>query len=384
MLRRTLLLALLISPTAYADYFLDGSQQLDLLAHGQMDGHDGNRYDIWIVPGYMNAVTGVQQGWTAAGEDVASYAQSSTYGNAYDHGKSVFQFGNRDVLHDFALKGSADTWRDAFAAADTRTQKQVFGWWFAYPWALIESTGISAVRLGLGIPVGLGIAVAGAPATSALELTFPALKSVYHATIPGTVVPVISGSWNTVVAPPLALLGQQPSRERVDGFWMKLADTSASDPDLAAADQALTQLRQQLALDPAIQHIDAQKKTLEADYARQRKEALEKLQHDYATNRQALDSARIAAIKSQLGNTADTKGTPLDTQKLKALVHRYGRPRVLQMLAGKEFSSQETDLILSQLLPNEPLEPSSPAPLRSDSDKTNPVKRSLDLESHQY
>jgi hypothetical protein len=61
------------------------------------------------------------------------------------------------------------------------------------------------------------------------------VESVGYAAIEGTAYPVIASAWNTAVAPPLAVLGQQPAPQRADGFWMKQVD----DPNLQALADAL-------------------------------------------------------------------------------------------------------------------------------------------------
>ena len=54
-----------------------------------------------------------------------------------------------------------------------------------------------------------------------LYFVSPAGKSVGYAAIRGTALPGVAASWNTVIAPPLGLTGQQPAAERAAGFWGK-------------------------------------------------------------------------------------------------------------------------------------------------------------------
>lgn len=113
--------------------------------------------------------------------------------------------------------------------AQQRMERRVFGWWFAYPWALIEASTESVLRTGIGIPGSAVTAASAITVVPAVYLLAPATKSAGYAVVQGAMLPLVAGSWNTVVAPPLALAGQQPAAERADGFWMKRMKDPAED-----------------------------------------------------------------------------------------------------------------------------------------------------------
>lgn len=212
------------------EYFLDGGQKKELLLYGQMTGHDGALYDIWIVPGYVPPARNARKGWKQAGEELKVYGRASHYRQLEKTSRAWMRFARKDLLRDFALKGTSTAWAEAADTASQRVDRRVFGWWFAWPWALIEASTESVIRIGIGIPGSIGTALGAYTAVPAWYFVSPAVVSAGYATVPGTALPVVAASWNTVIAPPLALAGQQPAPERADGFWMKrLKDPAEED-----------------------------------------------------------------------------------------------------------------------------------------------------------
>lgn len=230
-MRFSLLILLLVPLFAMAEeYFLDGAQRRELMMQGQITGRDGAQYDIWLVPGYSPPMRHVREGWRNAGEDLKDYSDAAYYDKAVDTTRDVMRFARREALREFALRGSSESWRKATALAQERTRRRVFGWWAAWPWAVIEASAESAFRVGVGVPGSAVIWGGGAVVTPAGFLVWPAAMATGHSLGQGVALPLAAVSWNTIIAPPLALAGQQPAPERADGFWMKrLADPAEAD-----------------------------------------------------------------------------------------------------------------------------------------------------------
>lgn len=355
----------------HAEYFLDAAQKGELIARGEITGRDSARYNVWIVPGYVGPGQDVADGWRAAGEDLGDYGDGDFYRRIGRHSRDGFRFGHRDLLRDFALEGTGRTWRESFTTAQGRVDKRVFGWWFAYPWALIEATGVSALRLGIGVPGGIAVSAGSVTLWPVAEATFPLWRAGYHAGVQGTALPLVAASWNTVVAPPLALLGEQPSPERADGFWMKRMDPLASDAVLAAASAELTRWRNaQLAAEPAraVRRAADDKQRLIAE---QRREVLQRFDAAEARTR----NEEQAALRDLLQAALAAPGAP-DRAQLQALQARYGREPLLQALAGGGLDAAAAQELLEQWL-GQPAP--SPAPTRADDARTDPLRRSLEL-----
>lgn len=230
---RALLLVWLLAGlpgVAVGEYFLDGSQRRELLLDGQITGRDGAQYSVWIVPGYTRPLSHVGKGWRAAADDLAEYGKPGYWPDMLKMTRHLMRFARQDILREFAYQGTAEAWRDSSAAASQRVRRRVFGWWFAWPWAAVEASAESVVRVGLGVPGSVVLWTGSGLVTPVVYATWPAGMAAGHAFGQGTLYPVSASAWNTLVAPPLALAGQQPAPERADGWWMKrLADPAEAD-----------------------------------------------------------------------------------------------------------------------------------------------------------
>lgn len=374
-MRRALLalgLASTLSLPAHAEYFLDARQKGELISRGEISGRDGARYNVWIVPGYVVPAQNAAEGWRAAGQDLKEYGDPALYRSARKHSRDTFRFARRNILREFAFVGTGRTWVDSFGTASARVDKRVFGWWFAYPWALLEATGVSALRVGLGAPTGVAVGLGGVTALPAAELMLPTLKAGYHSTVDGVVVPVLGMSWNTVVAPPLALLGEQPSPERADGFWMKRIDPVTSDVELQAALQALGAWREaEVASAPARAVTEAEQAAVSVLEAR-RQAMLRELEQQ----RRALHEAAQVQLLALLQSAAARAPAPA---QLGALAQRHGRRPFINALRGSGVDEATARLLLATLLGDQDIPDDVAPPLRPDAEKTNPVKRSFEL-----
>ena len=97
----------------------------------------------------------------------------------------------------------------------------------AYPWAFMESTVESAFRGALGTVGTVGGTVSGVAIVPAYHALDSAVAGVWNLSVNGVVIPSVGITWNTVVGPPLALVGQKPSESRVDGFWVTIVSSGA-------------------------------------------------------------------------------------------------------------------------------------------------------------
>lgn len=201
-------------------YFLSMRQKGQLIGKGQIEDSAGRWYDVWIVPGYVQPARRVRTYVRETGSDLAEYVQPEKYRSIAKHSKNAFVWAFDDCLLDFTIKGVPRCWKRNFADARNRTGRRVFGWWFAYPWAVLESTVESAARVvfgGAGTALGTAWGVAVVPGYYTVN---SAAKGAWHLGVDALLFPAIGITWNTAIAPPLALVGQKPSPSRVDGFWV--------------------------------------------------------------------------------------------------------------------------------------------------------------------
>lgn len=371
-MRRLLLaLALAASPAVHAEYFLDGAQRAELITRGEISGRDGARYNVWIVPGYVQPARNVRAGWSDAGAALADYADPALYRNMADHGRKTVRVARRDILREFAFVETARSVRKSFATASARVDKRVFGWWFAYPWAVLESGTVSVLRVGVGVPTGIAVGVGGVTVLPAAELAWPALRAGYHATVEGTALPLVAGTWNTVVAPPLALLGEQPAEARADGFWMKRITPSASDARLQEMLAALTAWReQQLAADPA-RAVVREEAAAQAQLEARRQALLRELMAEQRALHERAQARLLELLRA-------APGLP-PREQLQPLAERHGRRVLQQALEGSGIDEATAHSLLDEVLGSGTL-PDTVAPAaRRDDDKTDPLRRGVEL-----
>jgi len=209
-------------------YFLSLKQKGQLIGSGRIQDGQGRWYDVWIVPGYVQPAQRARRGLGRSGRAFAEYAQPAKYRDLADASGDAFSWAYEDCLVDFTVKGLPRAWDDYWSTANRRVERRVFGWWVAYPWAFMETTVDTAVR----IPAGLGGAALGAAAGAVAVPGFYAVNSavegIWYGTVDAVVLPTAAAAWNTLIAPPLAFLGQKPAPSRADGFWMKQLGTDAA------------------------------------------------------------------------------------------------------------------------------------------------------------
>ncbi|MDD2599773.1 MAG: hypothetical protein PHO37_11165 [Kiritimatiellae bacterium] len=221
-------------PSEDSGYFLSCKQKGQLIWQGRMQDSSGSWYDIWIVPGYVDPARQCRINTLKAGGDFAEYGHRQKYKDLGDASSDAFDWAYDDCLMDFALKGSKKAWSESWKEAGKRTQKRVFGWWLAYPWAVLESTLSTVVR----IPVGAAGTVLGSAWGGAVVPVYYGVNSTVKGTlrfgVRAVALPASAVVWNTAASPLMALVGQKPAPSRVDGFWV----TQLSGEELQSALQA--------------------------------------------------------------------------------------------------------------------------------------------------
>lgn len=203
-------------------YFLTGRQKGQLIGAGRIQDAGGRWYDIWIVPGYADPARRVVSYARRAGSDLAEYARPAKYRALGRQSHDALSWAYGDCLTDFTLKGVPRAWRSAFSRAHTRTERRVFGWWFAYPWGCLEGLAATAVRVPLGAAGTVAGTAWGLAVVPAYHAADSGVKGAWHLGVDALLLPSAAIAWNTIVAPPMALLGQKPAPSRVDGFWVTM------------------------------------------------------------------------------------------------------------------------------------------------------------------
>lgn len=360
------------SPLATADYFLSAPQKGELISRGQITGDDGALYNIWIVPGYVQPWQHVKDGWHDAGHDLSDYGGADMYRDINRHSRQGWRVGTRYLLQDFAFQGTADTWRDSFRTAHGRVEKRVFGWWFAYPWAVIEATGVSVIRVVVGVPTGVAVGAGSLTLLPVAEFGWPVVRAGYHGVVVGTAVPVVAASWNTVIAPPLALLGQQPAAERADGFWMQRLDPAASDLALQSMQRELVAWRDRELGTPSAKAVASAEREADQGIAKKREAALRELAAEQKAVHDDAQAQRLELLRS----ASAASGAPA-ADAISTLARRHGRKPLLDALTGGGLDSATAASLLDALIGPEAA-PVSPPPLPEGA-KTDPLQRSIEL-----
>jgi len=202
-------------------YFLSWEQKGQLIWRGRMQDSAGSWYDIWIVPGYVDPARQCRVNTRKAGDDFSEYLHKKKYLDLAEASGDAFDWAYDDCLMDFAVRGSKKVWSESWSAAGKRTRQRVFGWWLAYPWAVLESTVSTVVR----VPLGAAGTVLGSAWGGAVVPVYYGVNSTVKGTlrfgVRAVALPAAGCLWNTAAGPVMALAGQKPALSRVDGFWVK-------------------------------------------------------------------------------------------------------------------------------------------------------------------
>lgn len=369
-----LMLTLALSVNANAgDYFLTAQQKQELVLRGQLHDEQQRLYDIWIVPGYVVPLNHVEKGWRNAGEALQHYGEAKFYNDIKKYSNKTWRYGHKSILNKYTFTGTKKAWQNDMATASQRTQKRVFGWWLAYPWGIFEATTESALRLATGIPVGVAVSASAYTAVPTITMAWPVVESAGFASIQGTAYPLAASAWNTVIAPPLAVLGQQPAPQRADGFWMKQVD----DPNLQALADVVIAWQRQLALhNPHNETLATKDKKAQIQQLYQQIRLLEQQvqQEERQQQSQQINQLLLNAQqqKPQLEASLQSKGLSL------AMLAR-NRQAIKVKMSVLNLTFEDLDKLLDVLLVD-----SLPQglPERSSDNKTDPLQRSLDILRH--
>ena len=201
-------------------YFLSLQQKKDLVWKGEMTDSQGTLYSVWIVPGYKRPLKMVEPNVKEAGQILKEYLDPQKYNQIWDQSRNVIKGTLKTSRR--ILRKSMKSWRRNFNDAQRLVDKRVFGWWLAYPWAFLASTVETIYGFAKGAVATTSGVTYSAIGVPIYHLSLPAMQAAWFGGVKGIVAPVSAMTWNTAIAPPLALFGQKPSMKRVDGFWIRV------------------------------------------------------------------------------------------------------------------------------------------------------------------
>ncbi len=325
----TALLGFSTTLTVRADYFLHASQRSELILTGQITGEDQVLYQVWIVPGYLPPLHDATLHWGNAGNRMRDYGDPQFYRSIAQHTHHILEFDQHQVFGEFLVHGIRNDWVDALKTAQERTQRRVFGWWLAYPWAFVELSTETALRSVAGTSAGIVIGVLGPTLWPVTEWLLPSVEAGYNVLLPGSIIPLLQLSWNTLVAPPLALLGEQPSATRADGFWIQALPTQATDKQLTELQAVLAQETQNILSSPELQSLEQERQQIDAQYTSERQRLLQHLQDEQASAEQQNTNKQQQWLDTLLNEQPQLCHPDLLRQVLQ---HRHSADDILQPL----------------------------------------------------
>jgi tRNA C32,U32 (ribose-2'-O)-methylase TrmJ len=359
-------------------YFLSWEQKGQLIGSGRIKDAEGNWYDVWVVPGYdepaQETMTYLGKTGTAFGE----YFGSKKYHDLGDASWDALTWGFDDCLDDFIFEGLPEAWSRYWSTAETRTSKRVFGWWFAYPWALLESVVDPVVRVPAGLcgtALGTAAGVAVVPSYYAVN---SAVEGTWYLTMDAILLPTVACTWNTVIAPPMALVGQKPAPSRTDGFWVKQVATEEELQRTKAVDEPITP--EDIKALAAYSHLLL--KTV-PPFDQQRQEIQRKAQAERAAISKKEQEETQALNKKMTEAIEALRADPAQKGLLDYLRERNFNPQRtskamtdLRQHLKTELSDEELNQLIQLLHRYAPSTTPKKAPLRP---KTDPVKHSVEV-----
>lgn len=271
-------------PASDSGYFLSLKQKGQLVWTGRMQDSKGEWYDIWIVPGYVQPGRRAKTYMRKVGTDFGEYVHKQKYEDLATNSGDAFRWAFKDCLVDFTVKGVPRAWGKYWRRANSRTKQRVFGWWFAYPLAMLEGCVDTVVRIPVGVSGTLLGSAWGTVAVPGYYAVNSSVKGSWHLAVDSLLFPATACAWNTVVSPPLVLVGQKPSPSRADGFWVKPMsedEVLALEPLPPATKEEVEALAQWgLVLQTEAKPFAREYKSLQSEYRKSLQERYEKLQSD--------------------------------------------------------------------------------------------------------
>jgi hypothetical protein len=222
------------------------------------------------------------------------------------------------------------------------------------------------------IPVGLTGTALGTAWGVAVVPSYYAVnssaKGAWHLAVDTVLFPTVACSWNTVVAPPLALVGQKPAPSRADGFWLRQVHNPAAPSEIEAraawGHLLLTASRPCDEQRPALrEQIEAEREAI-----RRRSELAEA---DIASEEEA--SIRAIVIDPSQQETINyLQGRGFDATRISRTAADLRR----HLEGRKDLSQEEINRTLDLLIRHPPSSVIHHSPPRP---KTDPLQHSLDL-----
>jgi len=293
---------LLGSGCASSGYFLSGPQKAQLIQKGRMqDAASGDWYDVRIVPGYEEPMRRAGDGLRDTGEALATFGDATHWNKTNNNMGDALEWGWNDGLYDFGLKGSGKAWTRSFGTAKERVDRRVFGWWLAYPWAALSASAENVVRVPLGATGAVAGSVWGLGVVPAYSVVRPAGDAAWSLGVDTVAIPGGAAAWNTVVAPPLALVGERPSPGRTDGFWVRrlteeeLRQALAAERRLDEADLVALEAWGRTLMDESAE-VTARETEIDTEFD----EAVEKLRRERTEKMDGLWLREDAAMRARL------------------------------------------------------------------------------------
>ncbi|OQB40644.1 MAG: hypothetical protein BWY06_01105 [Candidatus Latescibacteria bacterium ADurb.Bin168] len=365
-------------PAADSGYFLTARQKGQLVWRGQIQDSESTWYDIWIVPGYVESLRGARQGFEEAGRSLREYVEPQKYRDIRRQSRQCFDAAWDDCIVDFTIEGTPRAWRNYLGKAQDRVNQRVFGWWMAYPWALMQGTVENVVRVPVGLSaaaIAVGAGVAGVPAYHATNSGF---KAAWIATFDGLLWPANVCAWTTVIAPPLAFLGQKPAPSRVDGFWVRMVeDTTGPNASALAALVAWGAM-----LEREVGPLEEQREGL----ARETESQLSALRDEMRRVNQQDSTAKAAISHAERARVDSTRALPRVAALLDSLArenwseNRLNRNRetIKAALVERGLTEEQATRTI-RLLERYPPPSRQTRRAPTDLEKTDPVRESVNV-----
>jgi hypothetical protein len=352
-------------------YFLSWQQKKELVGLGRMQDSDGVWYDVWLCPGYVPPAQSAQEHFQEAGANFHEYIEADKYRSLKEGSKACFNWAFEDCGAGFIVKGISESWDRYFSVAHDRTRRRVFGWWLAYPWALMESSANMAFRSVVGssgVAAGIACGTAVVPAFHVLD---SAVEGTWNFGAGTIVLPASAMTWNTIVSPPLALIGQKPAKSRVDGFWVTMVEPDPrelSSEDIRSLGQwGRLLLKEVTPFERVQEDNDAESHEKE----RRIREELRNVQDEANRRHNALEEEKNARIQQLISQQKPASSVPeyssKDVLRNREDIRRY--------LREQNLSDKETDEILRLLTKHSTLSAQG-QPVRG---KTDPLLRGAEV-----
>lgn len=360
-------------------YFLSCKEKGQLVWLGRIYGADEYWYNVRIVPGYVGPSRYGLRYLKRTGRDLGEYFGAEKYRNLAENSGDAYKWAFKDCFWKFTLKGTGRAWKKYFVKAHERQKKHVFGWWLGYPWAAFQSVVDNTLRIPAGLVGTVGGVSAGTVFVPGYYMTNSLFKASWHLPVQALLVPISGYTWNTIIAPPLAILGQKPTAERADGFWVQ----RLSDEELRLALVSHEPLNQnevrQLAdwtqfLLTEFQPFLAEKKRVDQET----EEQIKKIQENAAVKKGQIETAQTVHLQTVLSDSMQQHKLPvMPTAQLDSVqIVRQAHLIIRELRHRKSYDHQEIRKIYELIK-------KYPAPqivhARKKLEKTDPLKEGVEV-----